>query len=334
MTRISESQIFRQFQLYNTRNREQVNKYSNEISTGLKVLEPGDTKQGSTISKLRESLVQIDENKKRASAVFGYLNAMDGALDSAADALIRAQEIATQAANETNSAEDRAIMAQEVYELREFLVSLANTKYQDQYIFSGNSDNTPAFSGDHNAFADPPEDVPASIDYQYDGATGASSTRSVNVTDTLAVQVNQNGEDLFGDAIRGLTQLGRALEGYRTGYTGNPPLPDDAASTPYTFPGETAAQTQDIQAALDVISGAREDDIIRTRTNIAGRLRRVETADSLLNLSKDAAQKTLASLQEADVIESASLLTNAQTALNASLTVTTQILRQSILDYL
>ena len=70
------------------------------------------------------------------------------------------------------------------------------------------------------------------------------------------------------------------------------------------------------------------------RVDLGGKLRRLDTADSLLDLGKVNAQELLDKLQNADTVESASKLQLAQTALTASYTVTSRVLNLSILDYI
>lgn len=337
MTRIPESALTRQLVMDSLRAKEQVNKYSQEVSTGYKVREPGDTTQAATISQMQDMLTNISEQRKRASQVQGYLAHQDEALSSVNEVLVRANEIATQAANETNGPEERQQLVAELYEIREQVVSLANTQYLGRYVFSGQADDAPAYSLDGaNPFTVPADTSDrASFNYVYNTNGGSDQARSVNLTESVNIDLVKPGNDIFDRAIRGLTQLTRSLDGYQTVWTTtDPPVPDGANSDSYTFPDEYEQQTQDIQDALTLIDQARSEDISPARTDIGGRMRRVQTAENLLELNERSATDILSNLQEADLIESASSLTEAQTTLNAALTVTTQLLRQSILDYL
>jgi len=336
MTRISENQIARGLLADVFRNQMQVGVHSKELSSGYKVAQPGDSRYSATIAQLRDTVAQVEGFKTRASFVFGFLQSQESTLGEASDALIRAQEIATQGANETLGSAERKLLADEVYALRDHLVSLSNTTYQGRYIFSGNSDGTPAYQASTTTpFAVPGGDDRANDFFVYDGASGSNSTREVKVSSDLTIAVNKPGEQTFGSSIEALTKLARALDGYRTVIDEGPPrVPDNAASTAYDLPAEREAQTQDIQAALEMLSSARQDDIMPERSSLAGRMRRVQTAESLLELSENSARDVLSSLQDTDMAISASNLATAQTALQASLTVTTQMLRQSILDYI
>lgn len=334
MTRISESSI--NLKLLNdiVKNRVDVNRYSEEVSSGLKVQVPGDSKNSGTIAGMQDILVKAEQDRLRVSNAAGFLTHQDNALTEVNEILVRATEIAAQASNETNSENERFALAAEVYEIREHLISLANSTYQGRYIFSGGTDDTPAYHIDGgNAFTVPSPATQANTFYRYDTTSGSDESRDAQLTTDLKVTINKPGDQIFQNALEGLTQLGRSLEGYRTGYTALQ-VPDAAQSTAYNFPTDFNQQSTDIQSALDMIEAARNQDIVPERTQIAGKLRRLQTAESLLGLSVTSARKVLSDFQDADVIESATQLTEAQTALNASLTVTTQLLRQSILDFL
>ncbi|MDC0357659.1 flagellin [Oligoflexia bacterium] len=331
MTRISENQIARAILTDIIRNREAVAKYTEEVSSGKKVLDPGDSKQAGTVAQFQDSLGKIQSYRDRIAISEAFVAYQENILSESSELLIRAKEIATQGANETNSETERAQLAQEVYEIREHMVTLANSKYQGRYIYSGARDNTPAYSP-----ANPPYTVPASglaaDRYTYDiVAPGRLLSRTVQVTEDLSVTVNTPGNGVFDEAIQALERLGRALGGYQTNPAVGAP---DGTGVAYTFPADYDLQTADIQNVMGLLDTARERDLMPERTNLAGRLRRLQTAESILEVSEVTAREVLAQLQDADLIVSASRLTEAQTALQASLTVTAQVLRQSIMDYL
>jgi flagellin-like hook-associated protein FlgL len=146
------------------------------------------------------------------------------------------------------------------------------------------------------------------------------------------VRVNSLGQDTFENAVLSLERLGRSLQGYQTD------TPPTAAGTPGTGIAYTAAQfeaqTTDIKTYMDQLDVARESEIQPERVNIAGRLKRLETAGSLLELTQVSTKEVLSQLQDADLTESATNLALAQTALEASLSVTNRVLNLSILDFL
>jgi flagellin-like hook-associated protein FlgL len=152
----------------------------------------------------------------------------------------------------------------------------------------------------------------------------------VQLTDDLSIQTNTPGSEVFNDALFAAERLGRALVGFRTEpATGAP----NGTGTAYTFPADLNEQTQALQGVLDTLNTAR-GTILTERTDLGGRLRRLETGRNLLELNKGNITKALDTLQNTDVSEAATQLTLAQNALQASLTVTSRVIGQNILDFL
>jgi flagellar hook-associated protein 3 FlgL len=331
MTRITEMQMGRSLTHDILANREQVRRYSDEVSSGLKVAKPSDSYHSGTISQFRESVDRMAGYQQRVHAVKGLLEFQDNTLSEAGDLLIRAKEIASQASNSFVSPETRLQMAEEVYEIREHMVALANSTYQGKYVFSGGADDVPAYSTSSTYTT--PVTGRASERYTYTTEPGATLTREVKVGDEVKLQVNSAGNGIFDTAIAGLEVLTRALEGYSTTLDGTTGLPT-GAGTAFTFPQDFGAQTSAIAESIALLDEGRQEDIQLERVSIGGRLRRLDTAKSVLDLSKQTAEEVLNEMQNADITVSASNLADAQTALEASYTVTSRVLQLSVLDYL
>jgi flagellar hook-associated protein 3 FlgL len=331
-TRITDFSLVRSLTADISMNREFVNRYSNEVSSGLKVSLPGDSSNAATISQYQLSLQRVEGYKNRSASVKSYLELQDDVMATAGDLLIRAKEIATQAANQTVSDSARKQMAQEVFQIRDHMVALANTTYQGKYVFGGVDDDDPPY--DQVAPYVDPGTGPASVRYQYDVDPGSQGTRSVPVSDDVSVVVNTPGDQIFTSALEGLERLGRALDGYAT----DPPPPGGGTpvgtGTAYIFPQDYQLQTEAIRHSIDLFDRSRAQEIQIERVSLGGRLRRLDTAASVLELTKVAAEDVLDKLQNADIAESGTKLAHAQTALQASMTVTTRVLGRSILDFL
>lgn len=328
MTRVTESQLASALIGYVQNHRTTIQKLNEEISTGIKVNTPGDSNDSGTISQFRQSLDRVESYKNRITSVQSFLTFQDDALNQANELLVRAKEIASQAANETNSATTRAQMAEEVFQIRDHLVSLANSTYQGKYVYGGADDDDPPY--DANVYTVPPTGG-ASQRYVFDAEPGTSTTRSVQLTDDLSITTNTPGNQIFDNGIQAMERLGRALAGYQTNPAVGAP---DGTGAAYTFPAQYSQQTADIRNTIDLLNTARQNDILPERVSISGRMRRIETAKSLLDLTKASGEEVLDRLQNTDVFDSASQLSQAQTALQASLTVSTQVLKLSILDFL
>lgn len=331
MTRITESQLVGGMINSIQNNRADVAKYVGQASSGLKVAEAGDSTFSGTISELRTITERLDTYTNRINQIEGYFHTQESLLSTSMDLMIRAKEIATQAANETNSETERFALAEEMIQLRDELVSLANTKYQGQYIYSGTASDEPAYAESTVDYTEGGKGTTKHYIYK-----GNAQERSAQITDTLSITMNSSGEEVFDNAIKALEKLSRALQGYQTNIdavTGEI-TPDDPANIAYTFPDDYETQTQDILDCIDLIDNARERDLSPERVNVAGRLNRISTANSLIKLDKISTDEALSKLQDADLVEVASKYSLAEQALSASMTVTMRMLKISILDYI
>jgi flagellar hook-associated protein 3 FlgL len=328
MTRVSENQAARILIGNTLDNKRRVAEFANELSTGYKVALPGDSNQAGTISQYRQTLDKIDTFTTTIAQSRSFLQFQDDTINEVNDILLRVKEIAAQAANETNGAVSRAQLSEEVLQIRDHLANLANSTFQGRYVWGGAADNIPPYVA--QTYTNPATG-PASVRYVLDSQPGRAVLRDVQITDNLTLTVNSAAAGIFDNAIQAAERVGRALAGYSTTLTAGVP---DGGGVAYTFPTDFATQTQAIKDAIVLVDTAREDDLIPERVLIGGKLRRIETGESLLALTKASAQDVLSRIQDADETESASGLQQAQNALQASYTVTARVLRLSIIDYI
>jgi flagellar hook-associated protein 3 FlgL len=309
-------------------NKQRLDKYSREVSSGLKVAMPGDSTDSGTVARYQQTLQKIDSYTSTVAQTKSILQFQDSVMDQMSELIIRAKEVATQGANETLSVSARAHLAEEIYQIRDHVAGLANSTYQGRYIFGGADDDDPPY--DATTYSVPASGT-ASTRYAFDGELGIDAAKTVDLTDNLSITISTSADKLFGTTIQALERLGRALGGYETlPPTGTP----DGTGAAYNMPNDYTTQTAAIKNSIDLLNTAREAEILPERVSLGGRLRRIETAESLLGLTKNSAEDVLGRIQSIDDTESAANLAEAQSALEASYTVTAKVLRMSILDYI
>lgn len=118
---------------------EKANAYQEQIATGKKDLRPSQDPAAaarlSSIKELEADLRRYSDNMGAAKTRLGFA---DTVLESMQNILTRANELAIQAANDTNSHADRQAIRAEVDQLRQGLVGLANsTDDRGQTLFGG-----------------------------------------------------------------------------------------------------------------------------------------------------------------------------------------------------
>lgn len=151
---------------------------------------PGDVQQA---IKVNDSLASIAQNLRNVQTAERGVSASETALASAGDAVQRLKELSLQAANDTLSASDRQAILAEVQQLSDQLVSLANSKNGDDYLFSGQKTTTPAYATAGGAYA---------------GDQGAINAR---IAPGVSLQTNVTADVAFGPALAAATQLAADL---------------------------------------------------------------------------------------------------------------------------
>jgi flagellar hook-associated protein 3 FlgL len=330
MTRIADNQTYDSLMFNMSRTKARVDKYSKEVSTGTKVVLPSDSPQAGVIADLSDSLVRIDGHEKRVEMGKSFLSFQEQVITQSSSIIVRAKELASQMANEVHSVDSRRSAASEVWGLRNQLANLGNATYQGRYIYGGIDDDDPPFDQDVTTYATfgSADSQTRYVFDQFDAPPTITNPadRQIQVTDTQFVKVSTNGSEIFSNALASLEKLGRALEGYRTDST----TPD---YTQLTQPDDYSEQSQIITSTIDELESARVNDIQPEVSSIGERIKRLELAGEVLASSKTSVQELLGSLRDADITESATNLSLAQTALQASYAVTTRLLQLSILDY-
>ena len=103
-------------------------KSSEKLSSGYRINRAGDDAAGLTISeKMRSQIRGLDKASANAQDGVSLIQTAEGALNEAHSILQRMNELATQAANDTNTSSDRTAIQQEINALSSELDRIAST---------------------------------------------------------------------------------------------------------------------------------------------------------------------------------------------------------------
>lgn len=338
-TRITQLSRLNSFISQMAQTRSDVDTAQKQVSSGIKVANASDNPgQAGVIAQFQSTTKRIEHQQTRIENATSLLDVQESVLSEGDSLLVRAKELATQAANGSVSPAVRAQMSAEIFGIRDALVGLGNTQYQGKYIYGGLDDDDPPFD---KATPAPGYTVPGATNpndaaaqrYIFDAESGTSSSRDVSIGDGQSVQVITPGSQVWTNAIAAVERLGRAVSGYRT-------TPEDLSGLPtgggvaFNLPAETDAQTSDILESIDLLDTARTVDIGEEHSSVGNRMNRLSQAKDLLDVIKLDTDKARSSIQDVDVFEAASRLTNLQFNLQALLSTGSQINRLSLLDYL
>jgi flagellar hook-associated protein 3 FlgL len=316
-------------QMFQQRN--QLEDVRQEIASGLKIAEASDDPgRAGAVAQFQSTLARLNGHKERITYARNFLENQENSLDSAQEILTRAKEIAAQTANETLGSDERALLQEEVFELRDALVSIANTQYQGRYIYGGGDDDDPPFDLAAGGYTVPVSGSPHDR-WVFDAEAGTALTRSVRVSEDDTVRVNSSAQ-MFAQGISSLERLGRALSGFRTDPEDFTTLPT-GAGVAYTFPADYAAQSAAIRGCIDEIQLSK-DTLEAERGDLGSRLNRLDQAKDILENVILRTDEARSNLQSADIFEASANLANLETSLQALLASGARINNLSLLDFL
>ena len=114
-------------------------KATEKLSSGYKVNRAADDAAGLTISeKMRSQIRGLGKASENAQTGISLVQTAEGALNEAHDILQRMNELATQAANDTNTTSDRGAIQKEVDALSKELSRIASTtQFNTQNLLNG-----------------------------------------------------------------------------------------------------------------------------------------------------------------------------------------------------
>jgi flagellar hook-associated protein 3 FlgL len=173
-----------------------------QMSSGRQITKPSDSPTGtSTALGLRGELQRLSQYQSNATDALGWLNTVDSALSSSLTQLQNARTLVLQGLNYgSNNASSNEALAQQIDQLRQSTLALANATYLGRPIFGGTTAGTRAFDNSGT----------------YIGDAGSVSR---NVGANTSVAINQVGTDVYGPNGSNLFDV---LAGISTDLRSNP----------------------------------------------------------------------------------------------------------------
>ena len=168
---------------------DRLSKTQMQLSTTKQVIKPSDAPDKSaTITRLKSAIQRQDAYVKTIQSVKDKLSQQETAATNASTLIDRLKELTVQAANDTYNAADRKSIDIEVRQLRDQLLSLANTQdINGNYIFSGSRVGKLAFA----------TNTDGKVVYQ-----GDQTINAAGVGDQSMVDVNRAGTNPFDKLVR------------------------------------------------------------------------------------------------------------------------------------
>ena len=268
-----------------------------QLASGTRLQRPSDDPSGMNralslrhTSRAAESQVQAADDGRT------WLNLTDDLLQTGAQRLDRALELAVRGASSLGEPEREAI-ALEVEAVRDELVDVANTRVRGRPIMAGTSD------------ADPVAQVGGDWVYQ-----GNDTDVTRRVSDSERVRVDVTAAEAFGvtpggDPDNAFTELDALAQALRD---------DDGAA---------------VQAAIDTLGGQR-DQLLGELARVGAATNQVDSAKNRAELRMESVRTELSSIEDVDLAEAVTEVQTAEVAYQAALGATSRVLQPSLVDYL
>ncbi len=138
---ITSQQLLKQSTAHNTN----ISKLQQQIASGLRITRPSDDPLGTKTILSRQALVNQFETQERSlNSAADRLNQANTELLSVGDLLVRARDIASQARSSLDKGELENY-AREIDTILTQVRDTANAQFDGQYLFSGDTANTPPY---------------------------------------------------------------------------------------------------------------------------------------------------------------------------------------------
>jgi len=350
-----------QTQLMNNvqKTRSNLQSLQNQAATMKKVTKPSDDPIGAAkVLENRTELKNLNQFEKDIQQARLFLDTTESTLAQMTETLVRAKELALQAASDTNGGVPREMIAEEISQIYSGIVEMSNRSSGDRYLFGGYKTLGAPFSKDGQFKGDHYEVqiqngkdqfIPMNLsgeqvflgkDLGYQGTVKRDWDIPKTVEELQAFKLN-NVENEFQKEeaernyieTRGPATVGRAE---RLG-DADPITGQKGVNIFMTMMGlEAALRTNDklaIQDALDPLDQAI-NQINMARAEVGGRSAQLAATSD--NIQKQVVENKSqnSQIEDADIFETMSNLNKQDTALKSILETSGKISQLSLLDFL
>ena len=123
-----------------------MSKYEDMLTSARKFARPSDDPVAAVKAmNYRVQLDKINQFQRNLNEANGWLDTTDTSLDQVGSTLNRIKELVIQAANDTNTPDERAKIKTEIDQIREQIKDVGNTQLGEKYIFSGTHTQKPLY---------------------------------------------------------------------------------------------------------------------------------------------------------------------------------------------
>lgn len=283
-------------------------KLQEQMNSGSKINRPSDDPVVAVKGMgYRVDIDKIEQYQRNIGDAHTWLDTTDEALGQVGESLHRVKELVVQAANDTNTPEERQKISAEITQIKAQIRDVANTKVGDNYIFSGTHTDQPLYTDETSA------QNPAVT-------TGATGDFKVNVFDGISLKVNTSGSEIFNEVDDFLGSLQTLLED--PAVTGKQIGDQLGIGTSTT--GTTAVP------ALDAVT----ENVLAKRADVGARQNRVDMMEHRLDLQFVNVTKQLSENEDTDYAATITEMATTESIHQAALSIGSKIIQSTLVDFM
>lgn len=147
--RVTQSMLAQNSLRHISKSYERLNKYQDQLSSGKKITRPSEDPVVAIKGMYyRTNLKEVEQYKRNLSEAYLWLDNSEAGLEQANKGLQRLRELMIQANNGSYSEDERDAIFREVKQIKDDLISIANSQVAGRYIFNGTRTDKPPVAGD------------------------------------------------------------------------------------------------------------------------------------------------------------------------------------------
>ena len=229
---------------------------SQELSSGLRFSSIDDDPVAAAQNVQFLNQIQRDDSFTQTNSLTqGLLQVTDSALGSVVTQLNQAISLATEANNGTLNASDLKAISNQLAGVRDEVLSLANTTYQGQYVFSGSQTSSTPFTLDNST-------SPATVTYN-----GDANVNTLVSPNGQSIQLNLPGDQIFTSATADvLGTLNNLIADYASGGVGSGVSDTAALNNALNFVGQQRVTIDNSVNRLSAASAAATEEATQLTT--------------------------------------------------------------------
>jgi flagellar hook-associated protein 3 FlgL len=354
--KMTQNQVLKNIQ----KNRSELATLQNQAASGKKLITPSDDPTGATkilTNRIEEKTLQ--QYEKNIFFAKNFLETTESTLAQLADSLIRAKELALQAASDTVGAPQRTMIGSEVEQIQSSILEMSNRRVGERYLFGGFKTQTPPFSkdgeykgddgemkiqshkgnfvamnlsgnrvfggrgiGQDNTYIRPPDGVPEDT----------SQLQDFKLAEVDRVFLNNQEEDNYLET-RGPASVGRVQT-----MTDKDPVTGNAGVNIFNLVQSlnVALKTNDkasIQDALEPLDQAL-NQVNLMRAEIGGRVNVLNSSNEGIQKQTVDSKSISSQIEDADLFSTMTEMNKADTALKGTLETSNRVIGMTLLDFL